>query len=87
MTDSDSLLRVIGVSKSFGGIQFLNTGRLQKEHKRSGTAVHDGHLGCRQVNGKIIDAETGQRRHQVLDGRHSDTVFYQRSTECRLPNA
>ena len=37
-----------------------------------GRAVHDRHLGAVELDDGVVDAEAGERRHQVLDGRDGD---------------
>ena len=49
-------------------------GTLDKKHKRSRAAVHDRHLGPVELDHDVVDAETRERRHQVLDRRHPIAV-------------
>ncbi len=44
-----------------------DAGGLQQEHERTGRAVHDRHFRRGQVDVGVVDAQAGQRRHQVLD--------------------
>src|SRR5512143_377429 len=47
-----------------------DAGGLQQEHEGRRGAVHDGNLGAGQIDQQVVDAEAGEGRHQVLDGRH-----------------
>jgi hypothetical protein len=55
---------------------------LQQEHERTGTAVHDRHLGRRKIDIRVVDAKAGYRRKQVLDRGDADIALHQR---CRQP--
>ncbi len=43
---------------------------LQQEHERPGRAVHDRHFRRGQFDKGVVDAQSRQRGHQVLDGLH-----------------
>ena len=58
--------------------------RLQQEHERRGTAVHDRELGTGDVDVHVVDAEAGARRQHVLDGRDRHAVLLQRRREARV---
>ena len=51
--------------------------RLQQEHERAGAAIHDGHFARRHVDVHIVDAQTRERRHQVLDRRYAHAVAFE----------
>ena len=44
--------------------------------KRSGAAVHDRHFAGADFDQGIVDAETRERRQQVLDGRDLGLALY-----------
>ena len=56
--------------KTLGRHLFPDTGGLNQEHKGAGAAVHDGDFGCRHLDHHIVDAQTSQGRHEVLDGAY-----------------
>src|SRR3546814_7286468 len=45
--------------------------------ERAGRAVHDRHFGCGQVDVEVVDAQAGERRHQVFDRLHLGAVARQ----------
>jgi hypothetical protein len=55
--------------EALGSVLLLDAGRLDQEHERRRTAIHDRDLGRCQVDMQVVDSETRERRHQVLDGR------------------
>src|ERR1700722_16796973 len=58
----------------------LDAGGLQQEHKRSGAAIHDRHLGAVDLDQGIVDAQTREGREQMLDGRDASRAVDQRGT-------
>ena len=62
----------------------LEPGRLQQEHERAGAAIHDGHFGRGQIDVGVVDAETGERGHEVLDGRDAHAVLLEARGEARV---
>jgi hypothetical protein len=62
-------------NEALGRILLGDPGRLDQECKRAGAAVHDRHFRGTQINVEIIDAQTGQGRHQVLDGGDPDAIL------------
>src|SRR5208283_3227886 len=46
---------------------FLDAGRLQQKDEWSGAAVHDRHLGRADLDERIVYAQAGECRQQVLD--------------------
>ena len=49
-----------------------------------GAAVHDRDLGAGDVDVQVVDAEAGERRHQVLDGGDRRAVALQRRRQPRV---
>ena len=41
--------------EAFRSLLFLDSGRLQQEHERSGATVHDRHFGSADFDQRIID--------------------------------
>src|SRR3982750_2896431 len=58
----------------FGRWLIFDTCRLQQKYERAGTAVHDRHLARGHIDVDVIDAESGERRHQMLDRRYAHAV-------------
>ena len=54
---------------ALGRVLLDDARRLQQEDERPGAAVHDRDLGPGDVDVQVVDAEAGERRHEVLDGR------------------
>jgi hypothetical protein len=62
----------------------LDARRLQQEHKRRRRTVHDRHFRAVDINVDVVDAETRQRRHQVLDRRHRGLTIIQCRAQTRV---
>ena len=60
--------RSLDADEALGRGLLDDAGGLQQEHERAGRAVHDRHFGRGQVDIGVVDAQAGQRRHQVFDG-------------------
>jgi hypothetical protein len=58
--------------------------RLQQEHVGPRAAIHDRQLGTGDVDVEVVDAETGERRHQVLDRRHRRGAVIERGGKTRV---
>ena len=69
-----------------GRIKLLNTRRLQQKYKRPGAAVHDRQLVAGELDNRVINAQTGQRRHEMFDRLDPHAILDQRSGKCRLTN-
>jgi hypothetical protein len=54
-----------------GRVLLGDAGGLQQEHERARRAIHDRHFWRGQFDVDVVDAQAGQGRHQVLDGRRS----------------
>ena len=59
----------------------LDAGRLQQEHERRGAAVHDRHLGRRQIDERVVDTQARHGRHQMLD--RADLAPSRARASCR----
>src|SRR5215831_16364685 len=64
----------------------LDARRLQQEDERPRTAVHDRHLGSRQLDDGVVDPESRKRREQVLDGRDTRLAAPEGGAGCRAPH-
>ena len=69
--------RALDADEALGRVLLLDAGGLQQEHERTGGAVHDRHFRRGQFDVGIVDAEAGQRRHQVFDGLHLGAIATQ----------
>jgi hypothetical protein len=54
---------------------FDHAGAIDQKNERFGAAVHDGNFRAVQFDNGIIDAATGQRRHQMFDGADGAVVI------------
>jgi hypothetical protein len=61
-----------------------DAGRLQQKNKRARAAIHDGQFGTGDVDIQIVDAEAGQRRHQMFDSGHAGRVDLQCGRQPRI---
>src|SRR5690554_5779616 len=68
--DANKFLRCILLS---------NARRLNQEYERAGTAIHDRHFRCTEIDIGVIDAQARKSRHQVLYGSDLDIILCQRS--------
>src|SRR6185312_3765499 len=59
--------RLLDAHEAFGRGLFLDSRRLQQEHERAGAAIHDRHFRRGKIHVGIVDAQTGDRRQQMLD--------------------
>ncbi len=84
LSPSPTSTRLRTRTKRFGGALLLDAGGLEQEHERRGAAVHDRHLGGREIDERVVDAEPGHRRQQVLDGADLRVVVLERRAEHRL---
>src|SRR6185312_5497860 len=62
----------------------LDPGGLQQEYERPGTAVHDRDFHGAQLDDGVVDAESCERRQQVLHGRHACIALAQSRAQGRL---
>jgi len=69
-----------------GGGLLHDTGRLQQEYECSRAAVHDRHFGAVQIDEGIVHAQSGQCRHQMLDGCDARTVLHHAGGQPRIVN-
>ncbi len=51
-----------------------------------GAAIHDRHFGGGEFDHAVVDPETGQRRHQVLDRGDARAVLFEHRAEARIAN-
>src|SRR3546814_885998 len=69
--------RVLDADEALGRALLDDAAGLQQEHERAGRAVHDRHFGRGQVDVEVVDAQAGERRHQVFDRLHPGAVARQ----------
>src|SRR5215207_3708901 len=65
---------------------FFDSRGLQQEYERTRAAVHDRYFGCSEVDIRVVDAESSERGHEVLNGRNAHTVFFETRREPRIAN-
>ena len=82
--DGDVFLHTDEFSRS---ILFLDTGSSDQKDKRRAGAVHNRDLRCIDIDVAVVDRQTGQRTHQVLDRRNTGSVFIQRRRHARVVDA
>ena len=71
MTHLDGLA---DADEALGSVLLLDAGRLDQEHEWRRAAIHDRDLRRGQVDVQVVDAETRERRHQVLDRRDAHAL-------------
>jgi len=69
---------------AFGGRLLDDAGGLQQKNERTCTAVHDGQFRTGNVDIQIVDTEPRERRHQMLDGRHTRIANLQCRRQSRV---
>src|SRR5690554_7011362 len=74
----------LDANKFLRSILLSNARRLNQEYERAGTAIHDRHFRCTEIDIGIVDAQARKSRHQVLYGRYLDVILRQCSTQCRV---
>jgi hypothetical protein len=58
-------------------VLFLDAGRLEQIDERGGRSVEDGDLFRIDLHMGVVDAQPGQRRHQVFDGAQPGAILFE----------
>ena len=70
-----------------GRVLLDDAGRAQQVDERGRAAVHDGDFFGGQVDMQVVDAQAGQRRHEMLHRGNADIALLQHRRHARVAHA
>ena len=71
--------RPLDTDETLGRVLLLDARRLDQENEGAGAAVHDRYFGGADIHVGIVDAQTRERRQQMLDRGNTGFAPDQRS--------
>ncbi len=79
--------RFLDPDKPLGRVLLLDAGGLNQKDERSRASIHDRHFSSTEIHERVVDAQSGQRRQQMFDGRDTHPALNQRGGQPGIPDA
>ena len=76
--------RGLDPDEALGRGLLLDAGGLNQEYERCRAAIHDRHFGASEIDVRVVDPQSGESGHEVLDGSHFGAAGLERAAQSRV---